>query len=212
LDSKQPLTTRKVHIRRLYDILQLSIQRHDVQRATRVWSILSRCKEINWPALWTTRLHILGEAHTDEDGVRITVDYLRSMMLQYPQDREAILKELVFRLVLAGKCKEALDELELYLPSFPYQDNPALHIYAGLISLYLAQPTSASARKSDSILLRDAQTHFDHAKALDPNNHLAEAFLKKISILQDDPRDHREESDDDSMFLNETPGRKRIRT
>ena len=86
LGSRQPLTTRKVHIRRLYDILQLSIQRHDVQRAKRVWSILSRCKEINWLALWRTGLHILGEAHTDGDGMRITVDYLRSMMLQYPDD------------------------------------------------------------------------------------------------------------------------------
>lgn len=86
LGSKQPLTTRKIHIRRLYDILQLSIQRHDVQRAKRVWAILSRCKEINWLALWRTGLHIVGEAHTDEDGMRVTVDYLRSMMLQYPDD------------------------------------------------------------------------------------------------------------------------------
>ena len=86
LSSKQPLTTRKVHIRRLYDILQLSIQRHDVQRAKRVWSILSRCKEINWLALWRTGLHILGEAHTDVDGMRATVGYLHSMMLQYPDD------------------------------------------------------------------------------------------------------------------------------
>jgi hypothetical protein len=33
---------------------------------------------------------------------------------------------------------------------------------------------------SDSILLRDAQTHFDHAKALDPDNDLAQAFLEKV--------------------------------
>ncbi|KAF8812279.1 hypothetical protein BYT27DRAFT_7220944 [Phlegmacium glaucopus] len=215
LDSKRPLTTRKVHIRRLYDILQLSIQRHDVQRAKRAWSILARCKEINWLTLWRTGLHILGEAHNDEDGVPVTVDYLRTMMLRFPDDRETILKELAFRLILAGKCREALDEIELYLPSFPYQDNPTLHIYAGLISLYLAQPTSASAKTLDSILLRDAQTHFDHAKALDPDNDFAQVFLEKISVLQNDPRDHQEESEDDSMLLDETPGprdRKRART
>jgi hypothetical protein len=33
---------------------------------------------------------------------------------------------------------------------------------------------------SDSILLRDAQSHFDHAKALDPDNDLAQAFLEKV--------------------------------
>lgn len=28
-----------------------------------------------------------------------------------------------------------------YLPSYPYQDNPVLHTYAGLITLYVAQPS-----------------------------------------------------------------------
>lgn len=28
--------------------------------------------------------------------------------------------------------------------------------------------------------MRDAQTHFDHAKALDPNNDLTQAFLDKV--------------------------------
>jgi len=105
-----------------------------------------------------------------------------------------------------------LDELDLYLPSFPYQDNPTLHNYAGLTSLYLAQSTSVS----DSILLRDAQSHFDHAKALDPDNDLAKAFLEKISILQNGPQDHQVESDDDCMFLNDNSRgpryRKRART
>lgn len=27
-----------------------------------------------------------------------------------------------------------------YLPSYPYQDNPVFHTYAGLIALHLAQP------------------------------------------------------------------------
>lgn len=83
-----------------------------------------------------------------------------------------------------------------YLPSFPYQDNPTFHIYAGLTSLYLAQPTSGLecpvkllyycclnsllASTLDSILLRQAQTHFDHAKALDPDNDLPQAFLEKV--------------------------------
>jgi hypothetical protein len=30
--------------------------------------------------------------------------------------------------------------LSRYLPAFPYQDNPVLHVYAGLIKLFLAQP------------------------------------------------------------------------
>ena len=82
LDSKQPSTARKVHIRRLYDILQLSIQRHQFQRAKRVWAILVHCKEIDWKGLWSVGLHILSEDTTDEGGEQVAVEYLRSMMLQ----------------------------------------------------------------------------------------------------------------------------------
>lgn len=54
-------------------------------------------------------------------------------------DKETMLKELVLLFILSGQYSQALDELELYLPSFPYQDNPVLHIYAGLLCLHLAQ-------------------------------------------------------------------------
>ncbi|KAF8913748.1 hypothetical protein CPB84DRAFT_1840552 [Gymnopilus junonius] len=179
-ESKRPSTARKVHLRRLYDILQLSIQRRDFGRAKRVWAILARCKEFDWKAFWTTGLHILGENNADEHNLETTIDYLRTMMLQYPEDRESILKELVFRLLLQGKCRNALDELELYLPSFPYQDNPVLHMYAGLASLYLAQSASASSSGFEWTLLREAQAHLDHAKILDPNSTLVEAFINKV--------------------------------
>lgn len=86
LDSKQPLTARKVHLRRLYDILELSIQRQDFERAKRVWAILARCKEINWKALWSTGLHILGMNEANESSLDTSVEYLRTMMLQYPDD------------------------------------------------------------------------------------------------------------------------------
>lgn len=71
--------------------------------------------------------------------------------------RELILKELTLRLIRAGMHREALDELDLLvilrpavqaglmvpnrnLPTFPFQDNPVLHVYAGLLAVYLAQP------------------------------------------------------------------------
>ena len=85
LDSKPPLTTRKVHIRRLYDILQLSIQRQDFERAKRVWAILVHCKEIDWKALWTMGLLIL-ERDSSESNEKNEVEFLRTIMLQYPDD------------------------------------------------------------------------------------------------------------------------------
>ncbi|EDR12791.1 uncharacterized protein LACBIDRAFT_311636 [Laccaria bicolor S238N-H82] len=178
LDSKNPLTARKVHIRRLYDILQLSLQRNDFLRAKRAWAVLARCKEMNWKSMWTTGLALLGEG-VDSACTPRRLDYLRSMMLQHPDEREAILQELIFYLVLSGKCRDALDELELYLPCFPYQDNPVFHTYAGLISLYLAQPT-ADSTDFNTALLRDAQSHLRNAHTLNPDNIVAPAFLQKI--------------------------------
>lgn len=87
------------------------------------------------------------------------------------------------------------DDETSYLPSFPYSDNPVLHIYAGLISLYTAQPTHPSSESPSDlllcflyrckatfnlILLREAKSHFEHATTLDPNNVVAQAFINKV--------------------------------
>ncbi|KAF9569006.1 hypothetical protein CPC08DRAFT_653909 [Agrocybe pediades] len=235
LQSRKPLTARKVHLRRLYDILQLSIHRQDFQRAKQVWIILARCKEVDWKALWSTGLFIIGETDDGESAPRNSVDYLHAMMLQCPEDRETILKELVFRLLLENRCRDALDELELYLPSLPYQDNPTLHIYAALCSLYLAQrdsgeydtitrhlifstanlPGQHHRYDYDRNLLRDAQSHLEHAKALNVESTFAEEFINKIRNLQNQEHitTQAQDSDDESMVMEESaPDRKRIRT
>lgn len=41
------------------------------------------------------------------------------------------------QLLLPLTCNSSLIR---YLPSYPYQDNPVFHTYAGLIALHLAQP------------------------------------------------------------------------
>ncbi|KAF9534747.1 hypothetical protein CPB83DRAFT_888718 [Crepidotus variabilis] len=180
LDSRQPRTNRKLHIRRLYDVLQLCIQRRDFERATRAWSILARCKEMEWKSLWPIGLVILGHNTSAESSSGSDVEYLRAMMLQHPDEREYILSELVLRLLHSQKPRQALDELELYLPSFPYQDNAALHIYAGLSALDLS--ISGSEKVANPGLLREAQTHFDHAKALEPDNLVVLADLEKVRM------------------------------
>ncbi|KAI9000870.1 hypothetical protein BD414DRAFT_406486 [Trametes punicea] len=189
--SVQSNTTRKVHIRRLFDILQLCIQRRDWTRARRAWAILARCKEVDWKAMWRTSLLLLGEyrdvthhARTDEDRVA----FLTIMMRQHPEESESILKELILHLIYSGMYRRAMEELELYLPSYPYQDNPVLHVYAGLIALYLAHPGSDSSEETiygtrqgwNESLLRDAQAHLERARTIDPLNVVAETFLSQV--------------------------------
>jgi hypothetical protein len=59
-----------------------------------------------------------------------------------------------------------------------------LHIYAGLSSLYLAQSASGSSITFDMVLVRDARTQLEHAKALDPDNAVAQAFLDKVGEIE----------------------------
>ncbi|KAI0750952.1 hypothetical protein C8Q80DRAFT_1099889 [Daedaleopsis nitida] len=151
---KHPKTSRKLHIRRLLDILQICIQRGDWDRARRAWAILARCREVNWKSMWRTSLLLItqgtnfdvDDAQMNEDKVR----FLSVMMRQHPDERESILKELVLRLIHAGQHRRAMEELDLYvyLPSYPYQDNAVLHTYAGLIALYLAQPSGENSEET----------------------------------------------------------------
>ena len=144
LSSKQPTTARKAHIRRLFDILQLCVQRHDWVRAKRAWAILVRCREVDWKAMWTTSILLLQADDPDAGGAQSNAErvrFLGVMMRQHPDEvrlldcspqrltlfhtltasspsqRESILKELVLRLIQDGRCKRAMEELDLCVPS-----------------------------------------------------------------------------------------------
>lgn len=106
-------------------------------------------------------------------------------------------------LVLNGRYTEALDEIELcvslttynapplmysvsrYLPSFPYQDNPVLHIYAGSICLYMSQDSnSRRGHKSPESLLEEAKAHFNRVITIDPGNCVAHIFLDQVHPVE----------------------------
>ena len=88
LGGKKPLTARKVHIRRLYDLLQLCIQRNDIVRAKRTWTILLRCKEIDWKSMWSTGIQLLGEQNARDDNANnlSKLAFLRAVMPQCPNE------------------------------------------------------------------------------------------------------------------------------
>ncbi|KAH8999167.1 hypothetical protein EDB92DRAFT_936187 [Lactarius akahatsu] len=220
-DWKAPSTARKVHIRRLLDILHLSIQRRDLPRARKAFGLLSRCEEIEWAAIWKLSLLLLADQLPTPGGAPRTakqIDFLRVMMLQHPEEREALVQELVLSLVIAGRERDALDELELYLPSLPYQENSVLHTYAGLLCLRLADADlgrDAQEQKNDNAkptLLREARQHLERAQALDPEGVVAQAFIRKIATLAPQYDMVRNDSDDDMVDVDSKgQRRKRIR-
>ncbi|KIM68892.1 hypothetical protein SCLCIDRAFT_1209109 [Scleroderma citrinum Foug A] len=211
LEDKPRLTSRRVHLRRLYDVLHFSLQRHDMIRARRAWAILARCNEVNWKTLWTLSIGLLDHQANTTESSPVKIDYLRSMMLQHPEEREKILGELVHHFILAGRHKDALDELEFCLPSFPYRDNPVLHLYAGLCCMFHAQSSNdILGDHAARIMIDRAQIFFERAKALDPDNIVVDSLVTMAQCLSQTPSraDHHESDDEDVR----DPQTKRLRT
>ncbi|EJD01577.1 uncharacterized protein FOMMEDRAFT_30233 [Fomitiporia mediterranea MF3/22] len=119
--NDEPLsTTRKVHIRRLNDILHLSLERGDLSRARRAWAILARCKEFDWRTKWRTGLQVLPSSlssnQSQQQDMR-SIDLLKKLMRFNSDEQESILQEIILHLADGGKFREALDELDLHVIS-----------------------------------------------------------------------------------------------
>ena len=86
-NAPRPATARKVHIRRLIDVLQLSLLRRDYDRACRAWTILIRCKEINWKDMWKTAVALLADpGHDDQEENDRRIAFLSIVIRQHPDD------------------------------------------------------------------------------------------------------------------------------
>jgi len=218
LGSKSPTSARKVHIRRLADLLELCIHRRDWPRAKRAWAILARCPEFEWQKMWHTGLLLatsLDNALEIDNADPRRLDYLRVMMLRCPENRLSILQELLLQLISGGHHREALDELDLYLPSFPFQDNAVLHMYAGLLYLFLAEPPTSNEFTSSHTkaltlnqqYLRECKTHLRRASELDPSHPVPTSLLQHLQRKAGKVhQDNANKSDDGSEFISDSEG------
>ncbi|CAE7154210.1 unnamed protein product [Rhizoctonia solani] len=191
-------SSRKQHIRFTYDLLHVCLQRGDLVRARRAWAILVKCPEIDWRRLWAVGLALI-PGRDDDDGRRATrehVNYLKRVRLQIPHLQETLLKETVLALIDLGEYQEALDELDLYIVTMPFDQNPVLHLYAGMLWLFTSQPQTGSMDESTGEKLAEfgglntsnwsasrvaaAKRHFRRAIALDPGNGFARGWLDRL--------------------------------
>jgi len=220
-------STRGRHLRLLNDVLHLSIQRRQWDRAARAWSILARCPEVDWMGMCRIGLLILSQNEKSGGSIdptedtsetsRKRIDFVRAVIMKDRFRQEAVLQELIIELIAAGNYEVALEELKLYLPSMPFNQNPILNTYAGLLHLYLAQPkpingesggpsqmSGISAALNDPMAagaqqdidfstfsrshLLSAFNQFNKALELDPGNSCATAFSSLVeTALQSGP-------------------------
>lgn len=138
---------RQLHIRRLFDLLHLLDLRRDRTRAQRIWAVLVRCREVDFRSLWDLGLRMLDLPHLNSEDDDRSVDekrlaYLKACQNLSEEESSRVLIEYICSLIAVGQTKDALDEVELYLPIHPHSQHAGLHEYAGMIALSLAQPSS----------------------------------------------------------------------
>jgi len=194
--SLDPTTgPRKAHLRRLFDVLNLCLERNDRVRAQRAWAVLVRCPEVDLRELWTLGLRLMGPSDGWDmyGGSEARRRYLREMQGFHLKQSAAILLEYVFQLLAEGRQTDAFAELELYLQSLPYSTDAALHEYAGMLSVSMAtRPTSAAGHQrlddEDSLIEISHGHGLEHFLASvrgSPNVDRAVAYFEKA--LQLDP-------------------------
>lgn len=114
-DSKNPQTTRKKHLRTLYDLLHVCILREDWARASRAWSILIRCPDFDTSRLWRIGLLLILRTQSEPSNADSNhqIEFLKATMLAAPENKTTILTELILLFIGMRRFEEALEELEL---------------------------------------------------------------------------------------------------
>ncbi|ODO10491.1 hypothetical protein I350_01086 [Cryptococcus amylolentus CBS 6273] len=149
---------RHAYIQSLAYCLQACLLRGDRERARRAWAILIRCREVNWRTKWEWGLLFLSSQDTDAPGLASQADQVRHVerwintlrVTVRNEEKPSLLHALILYYVKEGRYRQALEELETYLPSYPYLLSASLHTYAGLLAFYLAQPASHVRQRSPS--------------------------------------------------------------
>ncbi|CAH7682042.1 hypothetical protein PPACK8108_LOCUS14737 [Phakopsora pachyrhizi] len=203
--SVDPVTGghRKLHIRRLFDMLHICEMRRDVDRAKRIWSILIRCREVNFSQVWDLGLRLLhlphphsfkGSYDADIEIVDKYLGYLKACQNLSTQESSKILMEYLCVLVSVGRRTEALDEVELYLSVLPHSQHSGLHEFAGMIALSIPQPDTSlleleevscepqtvTVSISNSPYFMRAKAYFERAQVLDPSSLVSIGYLKLV--------------------------------
>ncbi|WVQ95486.1 hypothetical protein IAU59_002583 [Kwoniella sp. CBS 9459] len=169
-------SVRRRWIQNLTDALHHCLLKGDLERAKRAWAILIRCREVDWKARWNWGLLILSSStapsHSTQNGFQptqmsqYTQDYegkdierwLNSLRVSAKEeDKPSLLHGLVLHFIKHGQYRRALDQLETYLSSYPFLRSGPLHTYAGLLTFYLAQPSTHRVEDQKPFVMPDEE-------------------------------------------------------
>jgi hypothetical protein len=86
--EKKPYNSREMHLRRVNDILHLSILKDDFNRARKAWTILARSvipdyskSYLDWKQIWDIGLSLI-----EENDHQSKIEYSQTMMFKRPEE------------------------------------------------------------------------------------------------------------------------------
>lgn len=138
---------RRLHIRRVFDVMQLMILRRDMDRAARCLHILLKSHEWRPLEMWKWGLLVATLADQPND---MALQYLQRISRTRPALRPFTLPYLVREWIICGHYKKAHEELLSVISSYPHRQNPQLHTYLGLLTLHASSTHMNQSFSSDS--------------------------------------------------------------
>lgn len=173
---------RRLHLQRIFDLLNLSIGRRDGVRAFRCLRILLKSHEWRPIELWRYALEITtiitrGDDQLEQDGVpfqkhlaRKRLAFLREVSKARTGLQLDVFIEIVPELLALGEEQQALAELDIVLHQYPYRLEPILHLYSALIFLKLSSPSVEGEDISTVQYTMKGVSEFDQMIAFVPHN------------------------------------------
>ncbi|KAG0367286.1 hypothetical protein BC939DRAFT_456399 [Gamsiella multidivaricata] len=140
LSSLFPYNTRMtrashaVHAELTGQLLRRTLVRRDYYRAYKIYSIMTTKKNIAEEFVWKIGCEILRQKSEYEP---LCLRFLQLIFTKSKDCREAILVETALYQLRCGKLEDARETLEPYREMYPYDENPLVQGYAGVIEFAL---------------------------------------------------------------------------
>ncbi|KAF9997235.1 hypothetical protein BGZ65_007181, partial [Modicella reniformis] len=130
--SNQPThrTNRQLHSELLGQLLRRCLDRRDYCRAFKIYSQFVNRISVTDDFMWKIGCEFLGQK---EEYESLCVRFLQLLFLKSPIHRKSILLETALYQLRFGRLMEARDTLEPYVDRHPYDSNPLIVGYGGVI-------------------------------------------------------------------------------
>ncbi|KAG9303421.1 hypothetical protein G9A89_013747 [Geosiphon pyriformis] len=125
------LSIRLLHLYNLINLLKTSLLEQNYERANRILVVLTENRELAVSAIWELCVKVVQELSNHNDAVVKLLNFFLGIM---PNRGPELILELAFYHVHCENAERALELLEPWLYISPYQENPLIQGYIGVLA------------------------------------------------------------------------------